>query len=259
MTAPDDQLALAKALTRRAEQLCVGLEHGIADILDRVTPITAELLRWWRLLLLQPVVDHIIKVFGLALVQAKDRAIHGETELLHRRLSEVSKLMVRESASLEVTKCIYERLPYPTRSCGLERAFIEWAQEDGSIEAFCKISENPHDFARLRYVKDDGMPAFYIPDFFARTADAVYLVETKAQQQLGHPNVQRKLKAAATWCERVSALAPAMRSGRSWHYALVGESLFWDWKQKNARLAELLAFSRVRSLPTQQAQGKLVF
>jgi hypothetical protein len=26
--------------------------------------------------------------------------------------------------------------------------------------AFCKISETRHDFARLRYVKEDGLPAF---------------------------------------------------------------------------------------------------
>ena len=103
-------------------------------------------------------IDHIVKVFGLALVRAEERSIVGETEVRHRRLSEVTKLMVRESTSLEVGKCIYTRLPYPTRSGGLERAFIEWAQADGSVEAFCKISENRHDFARLRYVKDDGLP-----------------------------------------------------------------------------------------------------
>lgn len=46
-------------------------------------------------------------------------------------------------------------------------------------------------------MKDDGLPAFYSPDFLLRTADAVYLVETKAQQQTIHPNVQRR-RAAAT-------------------------------------------------------------
>lgn len=212
----------------------------------------------WRLLLLQPVVDHVVREFGLALVRAEEHAVIGGAEVRHRRLSEVTKLMVRESASLEVTKCIYERLPYPTRSGGLERAFIEWAQTDAGVEAFCKISENRHDFARLRYIKDDGLPAFYIPDFMVRTAEGVYLVETKAQQQVGHPNVQRKLKAAATWCERVNTLAPELRGGRPWHYALVGESLFHDWRQKGARLGDLLAFSRARAA-TGAHQADLAF
>ena len=38
---------LAGALTRRSRHLCQGLEDGQAPILDRVTPTTAALLRWW--------------------------------------------------------------------------------------------------------------------------------------------------------------------------------------------------------------------
>lgn len=43
----DDLLVLAKALTRRTNQLCAGLESGIANIYELVTPVTSELLRWW--------------------------------------------------------------------------------------------------------------------------------------------------------------------------------------------------------------------
>ena len=211
----------------------------------------------WRLLLLQPVIEHIVRIFGLALVRAEEHTVSGATEVRHRRLSEVSKLMVRESISLEVSKCIYTRLPYPARNGGLERAFIEWAQSDASVEAFCKISENRHDFVRLRYIKGDGSAALYIPDFLVRTTNAIYLVETKAQEQVSHPNVQRKLKAATTWCERINALDAEQRGGREWHYALVGESLFYEWRKTGARLGELLAFSRARAAPTAQAQGGL--
>jgi type III restriction enzyme len=211
----------------------------------------------WRLLLLQPVIDHIVKVFGLALVNAEERATIGETEVRHRRLSEVPRLMMRESTSMDVTKCIYARQGWPARNGGLERAFIEWAQSDSSIEAFCKISENRHDFARLRYVKDDGLPAFYFPDFMVRTHNAIYMVETKSQQQTTHPNVQRKLKAAATWCKRINELLPYDRGGREWHYALVNESMFDDWRGKGGRLGELLAFSRIRSVAGAESQGSL--
>jgi len=79
----------------------------------------------WRVLLLQPVVDHITKVFAVALIEAEAPQVTGQTEVLHRRLSEVPKLMMRESSSLPVIKCIYERLAFPTRSGGLERAFME--------------------------------------------------------------------------------------------------------------------------------------
>ena len=45
--APAEPLPLAKALTRRTQYLGVGLDEGIAELYDRVTPVTAELLRWW--------------------------------------------------------------------------------------------------------------------------------------------------------------------------------------------------------------------
>jgi type III restriction enzyme len=211
----------------------------------------------WRLLLLQPVVDHITRVFAVALIDSETIHDEGETEVRFRRLSEVTKLPMRESASLPVTKSIYERQPWPTRSGGLEKAFIEWAQADSSVEAFCKLSETRHDFARLRYVKEDGLPAFYSPDFLVREPEAVYLVETKAQGQLSTPNVQRKLKAATAWCERINALAPEHREQRQWHYVLLGEDAFRDWRSKGAHLAELLRYARVRPLADPGRQQSL--
>lgn len=92
----------------------------------------------WRLLLLQPVLDHITRVFAVALIESEARPILGETEVRYRYLSEVAKLPMRETSSLPVRKCIYERLPFPVRNGGLERVFIEWAQADSDVEAFAK-------------------------------------------------------------------------------------------------------------------------
>jgi hypothetical protein len=55
--------------------------------------------------------------------KSTETATTADAEVMHRRLSEVQKLTMRESASLKVDKCIYPRLPYPSRSGGLERAF----------------------------------------------------------------------------------------------------------------------------------------
>ena len=126
------------------------------------------------------------------------------------------------------------------------------------MQAFCKISENRHTFARLRYVKEDGLPAFYSPDFLVRTADAVYLAETKAQQQTAHPNVQRKLKAALAWCERINALTPEQRGGPPWHYVLLAENVVYQWQAKGARLAELLDYARLRPLANASLQTSLI-
>ncbi len=66
------------------------------------------------------------------------------------------------------------------------------------------------------------------PGLFVWTADTIYLAETEAQGQLAHPNVKRKRRAAVAWCERINALEPEARSGRMWHYALVGEDTFYE-------------------------------
>ena len=211
----------------------------------------------WRLLLLQPVVDHVVRVFALALKRSEQWQVLGDTQVRHRFLSEVPRIVVRESSSVEVNKCIYPRLPYPARSGGLERAFIQWADADAGIAAFCKVHEQRHDFVRLRYVKGDGLAATYSPDFLVRAADRVYLVETKAQQQVNHPNVQRKLRAAANWCERINALPGELRGDCEWHYALVGEAVFFEWRERGARLAELLDFARVRMAGATAGQGQL--
>lgn len=211
----------------------------------------------WRLLLLQPVVDHIVRVMAEALHRSEQTSLVGEFEIKHRHLSEVGKLLMQEKHSLPVAKCIYERQAYPARNGGLEKAFIEWVDNDSSVQAFCKISETRHDFVRLRYVKEDGLAAFYSPDFLLRTADAVYLVETKAQKDVTSPNVQRKLKAAQTWCERISQLPPEHRDERPWHYVLLGESVFKEWKEKGGGVAQMLAFAKVRAVGGSQAQGRL--
>lgn len=212
----------------------------------------------WRVLLLAPVTDHIIKVFGVAVLESEESFIEGTTEVRYRRLSETTHLIVRESSSIEVGKCIYGRLPYPSRNGGLEKRFIQWAQADTGIEAFCKISESRHDFVRLRYVREDGLAAFYYPDFLVRTADAIYLVETKAQEQTLHPNVQRKRKAALAWCDRINTLAPAERGGRSWHYVLLGEDIVIEWQERHETLERLLHFARLRPTPQASQQTKLI-
>lgn len=132
------------------------------------------------------------------------------------------------------------------------------AQAYGQVCDFCKISENRHTFARLRYVKDDGLPAFYSPDFLVRTEAAIYLVETKAQQQAIHPNVQRKLKAAVAWCDRINGLPAEYRGGRPWHYVLLAENVVHEWQAKGAHLAELLDYARLRPLAEASLQQRLL-
>ena len=107
-------------------------------------------------------------------------------------------------------------------------------------------------------MKDDGLAAFYSPDFLIRTASATYLVETKAQQQAIHSNVQRKLKAAVAWCARINQLGADDRGGLPWHYVLLAEDVVYEWQGKSARLAELLGYAKLRPLADASLQERLL-
>jgi type III restriction enzyme len=69
-------------------------------------------------------------------------------------------------------------------------------------------------------------------------ADAVYLVETRAQAQVIHPNVQRKLKAALAWCDRINGLTVEQRGSAPWYFVLLAENVVHEWQVKSARLAD---------------------
>jgi type III restriction enzyme len=150
----------------------------------------------WRVLLLDDVAHDIAGVFATKLTALQTTQKVAEAEVKHRRLSEVKTIPVRSTSAIDVRKCIYPKLPVPKVGGGLERLFIEWADADTRIEALAKIHEYRHDFLRRPYLKADGMPAQYSPEFLVRTADEINVVETKAQSALSDENVKRKQRAA---------------------------------------------------------------
>ncbi|TRX73614.1 DEAD/DEAH box helicase family protein [Pseudomonas mangiferae] len=211
----------------------------------------------WRLLLVRPVHEHLVRVFALALVCAERRRPGQPARVQTRSLSEVAQLTVRAGEVLAVRKCLYTHLPLPGRHTGLERAFIEWAECDTGIRAYCRISEQRHPFVHLPYLREDGRPARYSPDFLVRGERATYLVETKAENQLNHPDVRRKAAAAGAWCARLDAVPEARPDGLPWRYALVGEALFHDWRRRGARLEDLLALASLYRPAVAGDQGRL--
>jgi type III restriction enzyme len=214
-------------------------------------PLAAEN---WRVLLLDDVAHDIAGVFATRLTELQETQAVGKAVVEHRRMSEIKAIPVRVSASVDVNKCIYPKLPVPSRGGGLERLFIEWADRDSRIEALLKVHEYRHDFLRRPYLKADGMPAQYSPDFLVRTDTDVYVVETKAQSALSDENVRRKERAALAWCEQLNQLSGPQRLDLSWHYVLLGETVVRDWHGKHARASELLDYARLRSAgaPTQE-------
>lgn len=151
---------------------------------------------------------------------------------------------------MPVAKSIYPKIRIASRSGGLERLFAEWVDADSDVEALAKIDEYKHTFLRRPYLKADGMPAMYSPDFLVRTAFDVYVVETKAQSSLGDANVRRKEDSARGWCAQINALPSELRGEREWHYVL-GEKKVREWRDKGASATQLLAYARLRPAVTE--------
>jgi type III restriction enzyme len=211
----------------------------------------------WRVLLIDDVAHSIAGVFATALTELAVNQTVGEAEVTHRWLSEVKTISVRTSSAVAVKKCIYPQLPIPAKAGGLERLFIEWADADSTVQALAKIHEYRHEFLHRPYLKADGMPASYSPDFIVRTVDSVYIIETKAQSALSDENVQRKQRAALAWVDQINTLDPEDRSDRTWHYVLLGEQTVREWKSKNATASDLLEFARLRRKEA-PSQGSLI-
>ena len=178
----------------------------------------------------------------------------SDAKIEKRYFSEVAELRVRENYSLEITKSIYERLPYPSNRGGFERAMLEYADSDGKVEAIMKVNEYYHNFANIIYIRTDGFLSFYYPDFIIKTADKIYLIETKSDKDLNDPNVKQKQLATLDWIKRINKLNPEDRMDREWEYVLLGETHFYGLKDNGASIDEICQLAKVNEA---QVVGKL--
>lgn len=202
----------------------------------------------WRVLMIDVVTNHIIAELSRAILKMQETETVSEPQVINRNISEIDRLRMRENYSIPAVKTIYERTGYPSNKGQFEKDFMEYADTDNTVEAFVKLLVDRHYFVRFRYLKEDGLMAFYYPDFLVRANNGkIYIVETKAQDQISHPNVQKKQVSAVNWITRVNALPPEMRSDAEWEYVLIGDAFFKDWKAKNASVVDMLEFAKLRS------------
>ena len=201
----------------------------------------------WKILLAKDgiVTKHIVEQFAVAIYKMQNRLTTINAEVSHTDFSSLRAIKMRESYSMEVQKCIYPRLGYPSHGGGLEKAFIEFLDRDDEVERFLKINENGHSFAIIFYVRKDGLMATYHPDFIVATADKVYLIETKGDDKVDDVNVRQKQTATVEWIKKINALEPGDRMNRTWEYVLVGESVFYSLSGSGATITDICNMCKV--------------
>lgn len=201
----------------------------------------------WKILLAKDgiVTKHIVEQFAVAIYKMQNRLTTINAEVSHTDFSSLRAIKMRESYSMEVQKCIYPRLGYPSHGGGLEKAFIEFLDRDAEVERFLKINENGHSFAIIFYVRKDGLMATFHPDFIVATADKVYLIETKGDDKVDDVNVRQKQTATIEWIKKINALGPEDRMNRTWEYVLVGESVFYSLSESGATITDICNMCKV--------------
>lgn len=209
----------------------------------------------WRMLLIPDVSNFVIGQVSLAIQKMQTTETVSEAQVRNRFMSEIDSLRMRESYSIVTAKTIYERTPYPSNKGQFEKAFIEYCDADSKVEKFIKLLVDKHYFVRFRYIKDDGLMAYYYPDFIVETKDKTYIVETKAEDQINHPNVQKKRLSALNWIARVNALPVEKRGNKEWEYVIIGDAFFHDWRDKNASVVEMLEYAKLRSKVPEKVKG----
>jgi type III restriction enzyme len=210
----------------------------------------------WRVLLLSKsrIVSHIVLNVSKTVYELQNNIDVTEATIIKKYFSEVDELKMREKFSLDVSKAIYEKLPYPSNKGGFEKSFIEFVDKDSKVKAFIKINEYYHDFARITYIREDGLLSHYSPDFMVMIDDNIYILETKAQDQMKNPNVTQKRLATVDWVDKINELNPEDRMNCTWHYILLGENTFYEFKDKGASTNEILEF---RKMSKAKIEGKL--
>lgn len=195
----------------------------------------------WKILLSKDaiVTKHIIEEMARAIFNIQNSIMTTDAQVVHTKFSSVAEIKVRESFSVEVHKCIYERLGYPSSRGGLEKAFIGFLDKDGEVERFLKISENMHSFAVIYYMRVDGLMATYHPDFIVATQNKIYLIETKGNDKVFDRNVRQKQIAAVEWTRKINELKPEKRMNREWEYVLISEDNFYSLSHNGATITDI--------------------
>jgi type III restriction enzyme len=183
-----------------------------------------------------------------------------------RRLSDLSRIQIREQAHVKARRCIYPKVGYSPRHGGLERDVMrELLEGSPDVLAWCKLQRR-HGLT-IVYRDETSLQRTYEVDFVLRTVDSCFLLETKSDDDLSLPSVGLKAQAAKSWCERICGVPlpqgdewgdrGEITQPLNWEYLLLSESLFHA--NRNVSFTALLPMMRTLrdQVIAQQFHGSL--
>jgi type III restriction enzyme len=116
------------------------------------------------------------------------------------------------------SKCLYDCQKFQSDT---ERKLAVILERE--TQKWCKPAKGQ--FQIYYRLKSDHLE--YQPDFVAETAKTVYMIETKARNEMESPEVIAKKEAAAAWCKNASDHARTYK-GKYWKYLLIPHDIIAD-------------------------------
>jgi len=175
----------------------------------------------------QPVFDHVVETISMAIIRLIEGYKFEVKKGVWGKLSDVPRIMVSESKSVETDKSIYPRNGYQIKGGGFERDFmLNVLNPSVEVLSYAKLDRRHR--LKIAYRDYTGILRNYEVDFLVKTADKLYLVETKADKDIDSQNVAVKARAAVAWCEQASTASPpdGYNQSQMWEYLLLSEGLF---------------------------------
>ena len=222
---------IARIVTRTSKlNHLTALSVEIAALVDEYVsrrlftqPIDFTLSENYKVLQSQQVVDFITDQVRAAIFKAT-----GDLQYVPgaswRSLSDVPRLLMRQKNMVMVQRCIYPYQAVTNSSNSYEgKAITKLLNPSPEVLAFCKL-ERKHDLI-IKYRDEKGIQRNYEPDFLVKTAERMFIFETKGDH-LMDSTTALKAQSAVAWCKAASTVKPPYNQPQEWEYPLLKQSVF---------------------------------
>lgn len=124
-----------------------------------------------------------------------------------RKLSDVSRLLIRQKNMVTTPRCIYPYQAVQSYKGGFERIVLnKLLITSPEVLSLCKL-DRKHDLI-IPYRDKRGIQRKYEPDFVIRTKNKIFILETKGDYLIDDINTALKAQAAVAWCKTASQIQP---------------------------------------------------
>ncbi|MGK7892705.1 MAG: DEAD/DEAH box helicase [Xenococcus sp. (in: cyanobacteria)] len=174
----------------------------------------------------QRVIDFVCEKIMTAIAKATDD-LQYQPGAVWRNLSDVPRLLLREKNMVMVQRCIYPYQAVQSSKGGFEREVMtKLLNPSPEVLAFAKL-DRKHDLT-IPWRDERGIQRRYEPDFIVKTAEKMFVFETKGDHLINDSSTALKAKAAVSWCKSASRVEPpkGINQPQEWEYILLRQSHF---------------------------------